>query len=258
MNQKSLSAVKWLLYLIIGFAGPVALAQDPASLIEEGKKLEQKLKDEDALAKYKQAAFIQPTNQKAILRCAAVTMAIGSRQANADSRVQKYKEAMQFAQAAYKLDSNNAEANYMLSVAYGKFTEIESKNESLVNYTREIKRFADKAIALDPSFAKAYHVLGRWHLEVVSLSSIKKTALKVVFGGVGEATIGAAIYNMEKCKTLEPYYTINYYDLARAYQFHTKYEKAIATLEQLQKLPTRRQEDAEAKTKGAALLLKLQ
>lgn len=245
-------------FFLMAFVLGRLTAQDPATLMEEGKKLEQKLKDEEALAKYKQAAFIQPTNQAAILRCAALTVAIGNRQTTPEAKAQKYKEAMSFAQTAYKLDSTKAEASFMMAVVYGKFTEIEKKNESLVDYTRQIRRFADKCVALDPAFAKGYHVLGRWHLEVVSLSGIKKAALKVVFGGVGDATINDAIKWMEKCKAMDPYYTANFYDLARAYQYHTKYEKAIATLEQLQKLPTRRLEDAEIKAKGATLLQQLQ
>jgi DNA-binding SARP family transcriptional activator len=94
---------------------------------------------------------------------------------------------------------------------------------------------------------------------MVSLSGIKKAALKVIYNGTGaEATINEAIAHMEKCKTLEPYYCLNFYDLARAYQFNKQYEKAIQLLEQLKKLPTRKQEDAEVKALGATLLQQLQ
>jgi tetratricopeptide (TPR) repeat protein len=236
----------------------VAHSQDPASLMSEGRKLEQKLKDEDAIEKYKQAAFIQPSNQPAILKCAELSCVIGARQQEPDKKIQYYKEAYRFAETAFKLDSNKAQAHYMMAVVYGKLTEVEKKNEALVNYTKQIKHHADKAVQLDPAFARAYHVLGKWHLEMVSLSGVKKAALKMVYGGVGEATIDKAISNMEQCRTMEPYYCPNFYDLARAYQFNKQYEKAIQVLEQLKKLPTRRQEDAEVKEKGAVLLLQLQ
>ncbi|HSR37847.1 MAG TPA: hypothetical protein VLL95_02950 [Phnomibacter sp.] len=252
--------MKYFLTLaLITLTGFSVFSQDPASLMAEGKKLEQQLKDAEAIEKYKKAAFIQPSNQQAILKCAELSVAIGNRQAELDKKVQYFKDAYQFANAAYKLDSSKAQANYMMAVVYGKFTEVEKKNDALVNYTRLIKNYADKTVKLDPQFARGWHVLGKWHLEMVSLSSIKKAALKVIYSGTGsEATINEAIAHMEKCKTLEPYYCLNFYDLARAYQFNKQYEKAIQLLEQLKKLPTRKQEDAEVKALGATLLQQLQ
>lgn len=233
-------------------------AQDPASLMEEGRRLEQKLKDEEAFKKYKEAVFIQPSNQRAIIKCAELSCAIGGRSATPEEKVSYYQQAKRFADAAIKLDSNNAEANYIMAVVYGKFTEVEKKNEEVVKQVKYIKQFIDKSIALNPQNGKAWHVLGKWHLEVISLNIIKKAALKVIFGGVGEASIDKAIGYMEKCKTLEPYYCLNFYDLARAYEYNKQYEKSISILQQLAKLPTRRQEDVITKTQGASLLQKLQ
>lgn len=249
----------FLLLPVVMLSGFFALAQDPASLIAEGKKLEQQLKDLEAIEKYKKAAFIQPSNQQAILKCAELSCAIGNRQQDPDKKVQYYKEAYQFANAAYKIDSSKAPANYMMAVVYGKLTEVEKKNDALVNYTRLIKYYADKSVKIDPQFARGWHVLGKWHLEMVSLSGIKKAALKMIYSGTGtEATINEAIANMEKCKSMEPYYCLNFYDLARAYQYNKQYEKAIQVLEQLKKLPTRKQEDAEVKALGITLLQQLQ
>jgi len=233
-------------------------AQDPASLMEEGRKLEQKLKDEEALKKYKEAIFIQPSNQRAIVKCAELSCAIGGRATSPEEKVVFYQQAKKFADAALKLDSNNAEANYMMAIVFGKLTEVEKKNEEIVKQVKFIKQFIDKSIALNPQYGKAWHVLGKWHLEVVSLNVIKKAAVKMIYGGVGEATIEKAIEYMEKCKTMEPYYCLNFYDLARAYEYNKQYEKSISILQQLAKLPTRRQDDVNTKAQGAVLLQKLQ
>lgn len=234
------------------------VAQDPASLMEEGRKLELKLKDEEAIEKYKKAIFIQPSNIKGIVKCAELSAAIGSRQENSEKKTELYQQAKRFADAAMKLDSNNAEANYIMAVVLGKLTEVEKKNDVVVSYVKAIRFFAEKAVKLNPEMGKAWHVLGRWHLEVLRLNAVKKAALKLIYGGVGDADIQLAIQYMEKCKTLEPYYCLNFFDLARAYEYDRKYEKSISLLEQLAKLPTRRQEDVIVKAQGAALLQKLQ
>lgn len=244
--------------LVMLITAVVAVAQDPASLMEEGRKLEQKLKDEEAIEKYKQAIFIQPSNIKGVVKCAELSASIGSRKETPEQKTVFYQQAKKFADAALKLDSNNAEANYMMAVVLGKLTEVEKKTDNIVGYVKGIRLYADKAVKLNPQMGKAWHVLGRWHLEVLNLNAVKKAALKVIYGGVGEADIEKAIQYMEKCKTLEPYYCLNFLDLARAYEYDRKYEKSIGLLEQLSKLPTRRQEDVTAKAQGAVLLQKLQ
>lgn len=233
-------------------------AQDPASLLEEGRKLELKLKDEDALEKYRQVLVIQPSNLKAVLRSAEVSCAVASRKTSTEEKAAGYLQAKRFADAALRLDSNSAEANYTMAVVLGKLTEVEKRNDEVVQYVKQVKSYIDKSLKLDPGFGKAWHVLGKWHLEVVMLNGIKKAALKIIYGGVGEATLAKAIECMEKCKTMEPYYTRNFFDLARAYEFGKQYEKSIKLLEQLAKLPTKRQDDVVVKAEGAVMLQKLQ
>ncbi|MCU0335097.1 MAG: hypothetical protein MUF62_08605 [Chitinophagaceae bacterium] len=233
-------------------------AQDPASLLEEGRRLELKLKDEDALEKYRQVLAIQPSNLKAVMRSAEVTCALASRKSSQEEKLVGYLQAKRFADAALRLDSNSAEANYTMAVVLGKLTEVEKRNDEVVQYVKQVKSYIDKSIKLDPGFGKAWHVLGKWHLEVVMLNGIKKAALKIIYGGVGEASLTTAIECMEKCKTMEPYYARNFFDLARAYEFGKQYEKSIRLLEQLAKLPTKRQDDVVVKAEGAVMLQKLQ
>lgn len=234
------------------------VAQDPASLMEEARKLELKLKDEEAFKKYKDVVLIQPTHQRALIKCAELSCAIGGRTETPEEKTAYFLQAKKYADAAMKIDSNNAEANYIMSIVFGKLTEVEKKNDEIVKMVKYIKQYIDKSISLNPAYGKAWHVLGKWNLEVESLNMIKKAAVKLIYGGVGDASIQNAIAYMEKCKTMEPYYCLNFLDLARAYQYNEQYEKSIGILQQLAKLPTRRQEDIATKAQGAALLQKLQ
>ena len=70
--------------------------------------------------------------------------------------------------------------------------------------------------------------------------------------------IDSAIAYMEKCKALEPYYCPNFFNLGEAYNYNRNYEKAIGILDELAKLPNRRQDDLAVKKDGAALRQKLQ
>jgi len=246
-----------LLFLMV-ILGRLVSAQDVPTLMDEGKRFEQKFKDEDALAKYKQAQQIEPENIKVQVKLAETYCALGNGQTDAAAKATFFAQAKSHADAALRINPADADANYMMAVVLGKLTEVETNRETLVKQVRLIKEYADKALAAQPEMGKAMHVLGKWHLEILTLSVVKRTAVKLLYGGLPEADIETAIKWFEKAKTFEPYYCLLYLDLAKAYEYRKAYEKAITNLQQLSKLPTRRQDDVRVKAEGAALLLKLQ
>jgi hypothetical protein len=254
MNTMKIGLVMLGLLLVIG----VGYAQDVATLLEEAKRLEQKFKDDEALTKYKQAALIEPQNLKVQAKLAEANCSLGSRQTDPSAKAGYFAQAKLNAEAAIRIGPDDAEANCTMATVLGKLTEVETNRETLVKYVKEIKEYADKALAAKPDMGRAWHVLGKWHLEVLSLNAVKKAAIKVLYGGLPPANVDAAIVSLEKAKALEPYYCLAHLDLAKAYEMKRLYEKAIANLELLAKLPTRRQDDVVVKAEGAALLQKLQ
>ena len=64
-----------------------------------------------------------------------------------------------------------------------------------------------------------------------------------------------AIAAYEKCKTLEPYFCPNYMALAKAYRYNKQFEKALATLQQCIKCPSRQQDDPAIKEEAKKLLI---
>lgn len=119
---------------------------------------------------------------------------------------------------------------------------------------KEVKRFADKALSINPHHAKANYALGKWHYEMTTLSGIKKIAVKLFYGGLPDGDIEKAIQYMEKCKSLEPYFVTNYLGLALAYKENRKPAQAIEVLNKLIKLPTRTSDDIASKAEGVRLL----
>jgi tetratricopeptide (TPR) repeat protein len=233
-------------------------AQDVNILMKEASNFERTLKDEQALDKYKQVLATEPTNLQALIRCSELSSAIGGRQKDKNARQGFYDQAKDYAEKALVVNAEDADANYVRAVVAGKLTEVETENKKLLADVKDIKTFADKALSINPNHGKANYVLGKWHFQMVALSWTKKAAIKVLFGGMPDATIENAIKYMEKCRSLEPYFVLNFLDLAKAYKYDNKPAKAIEVLNQLVKLPTRTPDDVGLKTEGKNLLAELQ
>ncbi|MEO7312214.1 MAG: hypothetical protein ABIX01_17555 [Chitinophagaceae bacterium] len=238
--------------------GFTSFSQDVETLMKEGLKYEQQLKDTMAVGKYAKAFLLQPSNIKAALKCAEMSCSIGTRQTSEAEKIKFYADAKNFSDAALMLDSNNADANYMAAVVNGKLTEVESSNEKTVAEVKNIKIYADKALTINPNQGKAWFVIGKWHYEVLNLNLIKRAAVKLFYGGLPKATIETAISCFEKCKTLEPYFAMNYLALGKAYYQNKQYEKALAALEQCTKCPTLLPEDRSTKDEARELVVKWQ
>jgi len=233
-------------------------AQDVNVILKEASNLERSLKDDQALDKYKSVLAADPSNLQALIRSSEISSAIGARQTDKKAKQDYYEQARNYADKALAINANSADANYVRAVVAGKLTEVESDNKKLVADVKDIKTYGDKALAIDPNHGKANYVLGKWNYEMVTLSWAKKAAIKVLFGGMPGASIEEAFKYMEKCKTLEPYFVLNFSDLAKAYKYDNQPAKAIAVLNQLVKLPTRSPDDVALKAEGKKLLSEMQ
>ena len=243
----------WLFILFFSFV-QVLPAQDINMLTHEADLMEKQFKEEQALAKYKQAATINPTSIPILVKCAELNCSIGARQTDASLKKTYFETAKIFADQLLEVNAGNADVNYVQALVFGKLTEVEQDKKKVVEDVRNIKQFADKALALDPSHAKANYVLGKWHFEMLNLNWFKKAAMKTFYGGLPPADIDTAINYMEKCKTLSPYFVPNYLDLAKAYQFKNRPNQAIEVLNKLVKLPNRTADDANLKAEGKKIL----
>lgn len=233
-------------------------SQDVNVLLKEAQNLERTLKEEQALEKYKQVLAAEPINMHALIRSSELYADIGSRQTDKKIKTEYYNHAEDEADKALSADQNNADGNYVRAVAAGRLAEIETENKKRVADIKDIKTFADKALFINPDHGKANYVLGKWNFDVLTMSWAKKAEVKVLFGGMPGATIENAYKYMEKCRTLEPYFVHNFFDLAKAYKYDNKPAKAIEVLNQLVKLPNRKAEDAALKEEGKKLLAEMQ
>lgn len=250
--------MKLIYVLIFGLIGRSAYAQDIPVLFKEADNLERQIKEPEALEKYKQILGIEPANTKALVKAAELNASIGGRQAEKNNRKLYIESALAFAKRAFDSDPKNADANYVLGMASGKMTDVEPENRKIVAFVKDAKIYAEKALAINPNHAKANYSMGRWHYEMVNLSGIKKVAVKLFYGGLPNGDLDSAISYFEKCKTFDPYFVLNYLDLAKAYRDNHRPAQAIEVLNKLVKLPIRTGDDAALKGEGAKLLESMQ
>jgi tetratricopeptide (TPR) repeat protein len=230
-----------------------AVTQDVASLLREAERMEIAFREVDALQRYREVIRLQPGNLHALCRASDLSSRIGHRQAKKELQVNFYHAAKAYAESALKVNPQSAEANFVMSVAMGRMAMLTGGREK-VQYVNEIKRYAENTLRYDPNNFKAYHVLGKWHYEVSNLTSFERTMARLLFGGLPKASLQDAIRYYEKSYSLEPNFSINYLELAKAYNRNNEKKKAVDMLLRLQTVPNRIEDDTRIKKEGKQLL----
>lgn len=246
--------MKPLFPLLIAFLfTQYAAAQTVGELVGQAQQLEKEMKETAALDKYKVILKLQPVNLTALCRASVLSAREGDRQASKAAKLAYYKLARNYAEAALQQDPNDAEANYAMAVVLGRMALIAGAKEK-VAASRDVKKYADLAVKINPNFAHAYHLLGKWNYEVDHLNPVEKTIANMLFGGLPQASINDAIANYEKCRSLDPGFILNYYDLAKAYKANGEVQKAIEALKKAIALPVKMQDDPKIKENCKKLL----
>jgi tetratricopeptide (TPR) repeat protein len=230
-------------------------AQDVAALIKEADRLEAVPDEMGSFKKFKEVLKIQATNLHALVKCSELCSRIGKRQATKTAMNDYYEGARIYAETALKLYPASSDANCVMAIAQGRMALSKSGKEKIAA-SKDIKRYAELAIKYDASNFKAWHVLGRWHYEVSNLSGLERAAAKIFYGGIPAASLKEAIRAMEKAKTLDPLFVLNYYELARAYKRNDEKQKAINTINTMLSLINRTEDDEQIKKDGRELLKK--
>ncbi|MBV9960973.1 MAG: hypothetical protein JO072_01885 [Parafilimonas sp.] len=233
-------------------------AQDNAVLLKEAQNLELKFDEAAALEKYKQIAANDASNIHVLVKTVELDCSIGNRQKDKTTKLQYFQAAQIFAQQAYTKDSSNADACYANALVATRMSEVDDDNKKLIEDIRQIKIYADKALAANANHARANYILGKWHFELIHSNWLKKSAVKNFYDKIPDTQVDSAAYYMEKCRSIEPYYALNYLDLAKVYDYDHQREKAIEVLEKLVKLPNRTFDDAAIKDEGKKMLATMQ
>lgn len=168
-----------------------------------------------------------------------------------DTALTYHRRALDAAHTALATDSTNAWAHLVTALAQGRITLYVGRSER-VRRSRSVKRHADRAIALDSTFAPAYHLRGRWHRQVADLNFFERALVKTFYGGLPDASYKQSVQNFERAIALEskPY---NHLELGKTY---LRMDRTESAREELQKAleTSGSPHDAEYKREARSLL----
>ena len=244
--------------VIFIFLSNTIFAQDNASLLRDAKNLELKFDEPAALEKYKMLAAKDSSNTFVLIKCTELNCSIGERQKDKKIKAAYFDSASLYAEKAYRQHASDANACYAKALVAAKLTETDDDNKKIIEDVKQIKIYADQSLAINPNHAKANYILGKWHFELIRLSWLKRTAIKTFYGGIPDTQIDSAAYYMEKSRVEDPYFALDYLDLAKVYQYDHQPGKAIDVLNRLIKLPNRNFDDATIKEEGKQMLAAMQ
>ncbi|MEO7960667.1 MAG: hypothetical protein ABIR19_03915 [Ginsengibacter sp.] len=248
--------MKYLLSLISILIQFLVSAQNVTAVVSQAQQLENNMNDEAAVAKYKQAVILQPSNIYALCKASELSSRIASRyKENPDRQSLFFADAKDYAAKALKVDPQNSEANFVMAMVMGR-EAISAGGKDKIMAVKDVKHYADLAVKYDPKNFKAWYILGKWYYEVSSLNYIERTAVKVFFGSLPNATISDAINCFERAKSISPSFVLNYLSLAKAYKKKDEEDKAKENLSVMVALPDQTQDDARLKSEGRSLLKK--
>ncbi len=242
------------LFLII-FTGFNVFAQDYAALIKEADRLEAIPDEKAAFLKFKEALKVQPNSLYALAKCSELCCRVGGREKSTKVRDDYYATAQVYAKTALRLYPNSDEANVAMAFSIAKSLMLKSGKEK-ITAVKELKSYGDKAVTQNPRNFKAWHVLGKWNYEVSSLNAIEKTAVKVIYGGLPAASLKNSIMYYEKAKSLAPNFTLNYLELAKAYNKNDEKTKALTQLNNLLVIKNQTEDDPRIKAEAQTLIAK--
>ncbi|HEX3624887.1 MAG TPA: hypothetical protein VH280_05600 [Verrucomicrobiae bacterium] len=163
--------------------------------------------------------------------------------------------ALDCAQRAVALDPSNATAYASVAVCYAKNCAMPGTDvKTQLSYSRLFKQEAEKAIALDPKQDVAYYLIGRWNYGIARLGFFSRAYVKVVYGGVPNASFKDAVNYFKKACQLAPNRIIYHAGLAMAYEAMGEKKLEIDQLKTCCALKPSDREDVDAQKEAAAKL----
>ncbi len=202
----------WLLVLPV-----VLFGQDTNALLKKAQQECAAFDENSAFLTYSKILKTEPSNIFALCRCSELCSRIGNRLPEKSKKLDYFKAAKAYANAALHINPNNSEANFVMSLAMARMALMSTGKERIVA-VKNIKSYAEIAVKMDPSNFKAYTLLGIWNYEVSNLNAMERGLAKWFFGGLPAASLESAISFCEKSRSINPNFVLNYLELARAYK----------------------------------------
>ncbi|MFO1448579.1 MAG: hypothetical protein U1F61_10520 [Opitutaceae bacterium] len=241
------------LALAPGRAMPASTAD---ALVQQGLAAESRFNPKQALVLFQQADALRPNDPFILQRISRQYSDATTLTTQPDEKRRLAESALSYSLRAYELQPRNPVNVLSLAICYGKLG-LYGDTETKVANARLIKQYAEEALALDPDYDWAHHVLGRWHYEVAELGGTKRLVVRLFFGGLPKASVDEAIRHLERAVQLAPDAVGHHVELGFAYLAASRPAKARVAFDQGLALPDKEIHDATAKRRAREALAKL-
>ncbi len=205
----------FLSFLIIsGFKGSSLYADGIDEMLARACQLKDEFRDEEALHVFESILAQQDDHYEALWNTVMLHTSIGYRQHRSSDEEAHYDQAYDKALQLLEAHPDSAGSHFAYAAAVGRKAQSAGARER-IRLSTEIREHAEKAVALDPEYARAWNVLGVWHHRAANLSRLERLAANALFGGAPEgASNEKAREAFEKAIEIDPDFMLFYHDKA--------------------------------------------
>ena len=240
-----------LLLALVATASPI-LAQTAAEWVTHAEKLEAQGDTPKALASFLEANKKKP-NDPAILVKVAKQWGDRMPELKGGQRKDAAQQSLSYSRQALKVAPNDSDSNLAVALSLGKNVEFMGNKEK-IQASKDIKAYAEKALALNPKSDYAHHLLGRWNQNVAEMGGVTRTIAKMIYGEIPTGSYQAALGHFEKARQLRPDRLIHQIEYGRTLVMMGQKEKGYAEIKKGLAMPNKDKDDPESKERGRAML----
>ena len=242
--------------LLLVFAPAAGWAADGDDWMRQASAAEARLDTPEALRCYLAADAATPGHAATLQKIARQYSDLANDQPTTAEKRAYAQHALDYAERAVKLDPDNAVNVLSLAISHAKLA-IWSDLRAKIAYSRLVRAEAERAVALDPQYAWAHHVLGCWNYEVADLGSTARLWLRLFYGGLPAASAGQAVQELRRAVELEPGELAHHVELGFAYLSAGNEAEARVQFGAGLSMPCRAKFDLEAQDKARSALARL-
>ena len=246
------------LLLVLAFLAPLrAVTPDTTeALIQTALAAEARFDSKAALELFLQADAARPDDAFLLQKIARQYSDLSFETRDAPEQTRLCTAALAYAQRSVALQPKDAVNVLSLAICYGKLATL-SDTRTKIEYSRLVKDYAEQALALDPAYDYAHHVIGRWHYEVATLGAATRFFVRLVYGGLPDASTDEAVRQLRRATELSPQLPSHRVELGFALLADGRRDAAKREFEQALALPPREKYDPASKRRARDALEKL-
>jgi tetratricopeptide (TPR) repeat protein len=239
------------------FAWPLALAAGTAdTLVQQALAAEAHFDTKTALGFFLKADAARPADPFILEKISRQYSDFISDTADTAEKKRRAEKAVAYALRAVALEPKSAVNLTALAVSYGKLG-FYSNIRTEIACSRLVEDYAGRALALDPNYDWAYHVLGRWNYEIANVGAAERFFAKLVYGGLPPASTAEAVRLLRRAVVLAPQIPAHHVELGFAFLADHQPGLARAEFEAAIRLPLREKYDIEEKARAQTALERL-